>query len=75
MLSGNLPSALDPPSGCPFSTRCPRHVGAICDESRPPLQRDGEGHVIACHIPIDDLRAVEPVIRMRDPEAAPSGVG
>ena len=75
MLSGNLPSALDPPAGCPFSTRCPRHVGAICDESRPPLQRDGEGHVIACHIPIDDLRAVEPVIRMRDPEAAPSGVG
>ena len=75
VLSGNLPSALDPPSGCPFSTRCPRHVGAICDESRPPLQRDGEGHVIACHIPIDDLRAVEPVIRMRDPEAAPSGAG
>ena len=73
LLSGNLPSALDPPAGCPFSTRCPRHLGAICDETRPPLQADGGGHVIACHIPIDELRAVEPVIRMREPESAPAG--
>ena len=75
LLSGNLPSALDPPVGCPFSTRCPRHLGAICDESRPPLQQDGDGHVIACHIPIDELRAVEPVIQMREPEPAPAPAG
>ena len=75
LLSGNLPSALDPPVGCPFSTRCPRHLGAICDESRPPLQQDGDGHVIACHIPLGELRAVEPVIQMREPEPAPAGAG
>ena len=73
VLSGNLPSALDPPTGCPFSTRCPRHVGAVCDESRPPLQMDEEGHVIACHIPLDELRAVKPVIQMRESEGVRPG--
>ena len=69
LLTGNLPSALDPPSGCPFSTRCPRHIGAICDTTRPPLQEDAEGHVLACHLPLDELRTVPPVIQMpkRDP--------
>ena len=73
LLSGNLPSALDPPAGCPFCTRCPRRIGPLCDETRPPVQEDEEGHVIACHIPLDELRAVEPVIRMpqHDPSALP----
>jgi peptide/nickel transport system ATP-binding protein len=63
VLEGALPSAMDLPEGCPFHTRCPRKVGDICEQERPPVQDAGDGHVIACHIPIDELRAVEPVIR------------
>ncbi len=64
LLEGNLPSVLNPPKGCPFSTRCPRKVGKICDDERPPVQMASEGHAIACHIPLDELRQVEPVIRV-----------
>ena len=46
---------------------------SLIRESRPPLQQDEEGHVIACHIPLDELRTVEPVIRMREPEPVPAG--
>ena len=64
MLEGNLPSVLDPPQGCPFCTRCPRKIGDICDDERPPLLRDSDNHVIACHIPLEELREVEPVIKV-----------
>ena len=64
VLEGNLPSVLDPPKGCPFCTRCPSHLGDICDDERPPVQMDGEGHAIACHIPLEELRKVEPVVKV-----------
>jgi oligopeptide/dipeptide ABC transporter ATP-binding protein len=64
VLEGNLPSVLNPPLGCPFASRCPRKLGAICDEERPPEQAIGPDHMIACHISRDELAAVEPVIRM-----------
>ena len=55
-LSGEIPSPIDRPSGCPFHTRCPRKVGEICQQTAPPW-RDGErGHRIRCHIPLKDLR-------------------
>ncbi|MCH7888938.1 MAG: ABC transporter ATP-binding protein [Proteobacteria bacterium] len=63
VLEGALPSAIDPPKGCPFHTRCPRKLGEICEQERPPVQIDREDHVIACHIPLAELREVEPVIR------------
>ena len=62
VLEGNLPSVLDPPKGCPFSTRCPRKVGVVCDDERPPVQMASETHAIACHIPLEELRQVDPVI-------------
>ena len=69
VLEGALPSVLDPPKGCPFETRCPRKIGEICERERPSLREAGGGHLIACHIPLDELRAVEPVIRVsEDPE-------
>ena len=60
-LSGTVPSALDPPSGCRFHTRCPRKIGPICEREPPPWREVTEGHRIYCHIDIEELRAVEPV--------------
>ena len=60
-LSGTVPSALDPPSGCRFHTRCPRKIGPICEREPPPWCGITEGHRIYCHIDIEELRAVEPV--------------
>jgi len=64
VLEGNLPSVLNPPKGCPFSTRCPRKLGTICDDELPPVIFAADRHAIACHIPIDELRKVEPVIKV-----------
>jgi peptide/nickel transport system ATP-binding protein len=70
VLEGNIPSALNPPKGCPFATRCPRKVGDICDNELPPRKSDHPRHVIACHIPLEDLIKVEPVFRTVAGEAA-----
>ena len=62
ILEGAMPSPRNVPPGCPFSTRCPRKVGEICDTTPPPEHRTGSGHRIACHIPLEQLRAVEPIL-------------
>jgi peptide/nickel transport system ATP-binding protein len=59
LLSGELPSALSPPACCPFHTRCPREVGAICATERPPERVTDDGHRIACHIPPVDLARMQ----------------
>ncbi|OUR71227.1 ABC transporter ATP-binding protein [Marinomonas sp. 42_23_T18] len=61
VLEGDIPSAMNPPSGCPFNTRCPRKIGAICEQEKPPVIRSESGHSIACHIPIETLSDVDPV--------------
>ncbi|HVC38901.1 MAG TPA: ABC transporter ATP-binding protein [Candidatus Dormibacteraeota bacterium] len=48
---GELPSALNPPSGCRFRTRCPR-VQDICATEEPPLRSFGPEHLAACHFPL-----------------------
>ncbi|SAL82664.1 ABC transporter [Caballeronia choica] len=58
-LSGDLPSAANPPSGCVFNTRCPRKLGAICEEQEPPYADAGGGHRIRCHIAVDELRVLQ----------------
>ena len=68
VLEGNLPSVMNPPKGCPFETRCPRKIGQICEETRPPVQSVSIDHMIACHIPLDELRKVDPVIQMQRQE-------
>ena len=58
-LEGDVPSAAKPPSGCVFHTRCPRKIGAICEQEQPPLAEEEPGHFIRCHIPIDELRRLQ----------------
>jgi peptide/nickel transport system ATP-binding protein len=53
VMEGLVPSIIDPPGGCPFVTRCPRQLGALCEEIPPPLQHVTPTHVVACHIPIE----------------------
>ncbi len=62
VLEGAIPSPTNVPKGCPFSTRCPRHLGAICDNEPPPERRTASGHRVLCHIPLDELAKVEPVV-------------
>lgn len=51
IMSGNeLPSAIEPPSGCRFRTRCPR-AEALCGVEQPELREVGPGHQVACHFP------------------------
>ncbi len=66
-LEGAVPSPLNPPSGCRFHTRCPRRNllpdgGVICEEKVPPWRIDENGHRIFCHIPLEQLKEMEPVI-------------
>ncbi|HEV8675085.1 MAG TPA: ABC transporter ATP-binding protein [Methylomirabilota bacterium] len=61
-LHGSVPSALDPPAGCPFHTRCPRKLGIICETTPPPVQAASPTHRIACHIPLADLRAAPAIV-------------
>jgi peptide/nickel transport system ATP-binding protein len=70
-LSGTVPSALNPPSGCRFHTRCPRRGmlpdgGKICETEVPPWGYNTEEHRIFCHIPLEELRQMEPVVTIEE---------
>jgi len=67
-LSGNVPSALSPPKGCVFHTRCPRRLemlpdgGKICEHEKPSWQDCNGGHRILCHIPAEELKKMDAVV-------------
>ena len=50
-VRGEIPSAIDPPSGCRFRTRCPR-AQSICADKEPVLRNFGTGQTAACHFPL-----------------------
>jgi peptide/nickel transport system ATP-binding protein len=68
LLEGDIPSAMNPPSGCPFQTRCPRkHLvpGDLCDREVPPMRKTATGHDIKCHLSDAVFAEMEPVIKLR----------
>ena len=56
LLAKDAQETEPPARGCCFQRRCPRRLGSICDEEKPPSQLAAEGHVIRCHIPLEELR-------------------
>jgi peptide/nickel transport system ATP-binding protein len=59
-LTGEIPSAAHPPTGCVFHTRCPRRLPTgICESTEPPLLEEEQGHQIRCHIPLAELRTLQ----------------
>jgi len=50
VIKGEIPSPVNPPSGCRFHTRCPSYIGDICRTKEPQLIDAGNGRVVACHL-------------------------
>ncbi len=50
ILRGEIPSPLNPPSGCRFHTRCQSYIGDICRDVEPELREARPGHFTACHL-------------------------
>jgi peptide/nickel transport system ATP-binding protein len=64
LLSGEIPSPSNPPPGCPFQTRCPYMMPGTCDVIPPPIVEPSPGHRILCHLSLETLSAMEPVIEV-----------
>ena len=65
VLDGDIPSAMNPPTGCPFQTRCrykDQVEGGLCDREVPPMRTLASGHEMKCHLSASVLDAMEPVI-------------
>jgi peptide/nickel transport system ATP-binding protein len=66
LLSDDLPSAQHLPSGCRFHTRCPHKIGEICEKEEPPWRAGEAGHLIRCHIPLEELSTVQSSLILSD---------
>src|SRR5215510_4396234 len=53
VLEGDVPSPLNPPTACRFHPRCPRFHEGVCDVDEPLLRPFGQGHLAACHYPLE----------------------
>jgi len=70
VLEGDVPSPVNPPSGCRFHPRCPRFQEGHCDVEDPPLYPFGAGHVAACHYPLEKWPMTADEIRRPSASAA-----
>jgi len=71
VLEGDIPSAMNPPPGCPFQTRCrwkSEVPGGLCETEVPPMHALADGHRIKCHLAADVLERMEPVIKIQAAE-------
>ena len=67
VLEGDIPSAMNPPSGCPFQTRCrwkSEVPGSLCETDVPPVKTLPGNHQIKCHLSDEKLAEMEPVIEV-----------
>lgn len=67
VLEGDIPSAMNPPTGCPFQTRCrwkDKVAGGLCEREIPPVRKMADGHQVKCHLPDAEFAAMEPVIKI-----------
>ncbi|RXV58799.1 ABC transporter ATP-binding protein [Roseovarius sp. A46] len=67
VLEGDVPSAMNPPPGCPFQTRCrwkSEVPGNLCEREVPPVRELAPGHQVKCHLSEEALARMEPVIRI-----------
>ena len=67
VLEGDIPSAMNPPSGCPFQTRCnwkSQVPNGLCDKEVPAVRTLPNGHQIKCHLTDADMETMEPVIQI-----------
>ncbi len=67
VLEGEIPSAMEPPSGCPFQTRChwkSKVPGDLCEREVPPMVTLAEGHQFKCHLSQAELDTMQPVIKI-----------
>ncbi|SMY07499.1 dipeptide ABC transporter ATP-binding protein [Flavimaricola marinus] len=67
VLEGDIPSAMNPPPGCPFQTRCgwkSKVPNGLCEKEVPPVRVLDAGHQIKCHLSDEDLASMEPVIQI-----------
>lgn len=67
VLEGDIPSAMNPPPGCPFQTRCrwkSQVPGNLCEKEVPPMQIMDDGHQIKCHLSDQKFSEMEPVIEV-----------
>jgi peptide/nickel transport system ATP-binding protein len=75
VLEGEIPSAMNPPTGCPFQTRCrykPLVPDNLCEREVPPFRDLGNGHRSLCWLKDDVLAQMEPVITFEKDKAADS---
>jgi oligopeptide/dipeptide ABC transporter ATP-binding protein len=72
VLEGDVPNPINPPSACWFHPRCPRFREGHCDVETPPLYPFGDGHVAACHYPLERWpMSAEEMRRAEQPAVAP----
>jgi peptide/nickel transport system ATP-binding protein len=67
VLQGDIPSAMNPPPGCPFQTRCrwkDQVPNGRCETDLPDMRSLKGGHQVKCHLDAAILDAMEPVIKM-----------